>query len=128
MKTLRVGATDFRQALQHGLAAMLLMLALATPAQAEFVTSPRLAGWLEEAAKPGGDFEKRTMALGFVAGIHDVLLDSWVCTPDHVRGRKLLLAVRSWMIRNPDKWDEMAAVTVRRALIETYPCPAEPKP
>ncbi len=109
-------------------AVVLLLLALALPAHAEFVTSKKLADWLDEAARPSGDFEYRTMALGFVAGIHDLLRDSAVCTPDHIRGRKLLLAVRSWMKRNPDKWDDVAAVTVRAALIETYPCPPAEKP
>ena len=109
-------------------AVVLLLLALALPAHAEFVTSKKLADWLDEAARPSGDFEYRTMALGFVAGVHDLLLDSTVCTPDHVRGRKLLLSVRSWMKRHPDQWDEVAAVTVRTALMETYPCPPAEKP
>lgn len=109
-------------------ACVVLLLSLAVPAHAEFVTSKKLADWLDEAARPGGDFESRTMALGFVAGVHDLLRDESVCTPDHIRGRKLLLAVRSWMKRNPDKWDDVAAVTVRAALTETYPCPAETKP
>ncbi len=107
---------------------MLLLLTLAVPAHAEFVTSKQLADWLDEAARPSGDFEYRTMALGFVAGVHDLLRDSSVCTPDQIRGRKLLLSVRSWMKRNPDQWNDVAAVTVRTALIETYPCPPEEKP
>ena len=110
-----------------GAALALLVLSAATPVYAEFVTSKKLADWLDEAARPSGDFEYRTMALGFVAGVHDLLRDSSVCTPDHIRGRKLLLSVRSWMKRNPDKWDEVAAITVRKALTETYPCPPDDK-
>ncbi len=101
----------------------LLLAMAATPVRAEFVTSEKLAAWLDEAARPGGDFEYRAMALGFVAGVHDLLLDGSVCTPDQIRGRKLLLAVRNWMKRNPGRWDEVAAKTVRTALLETYPCP-----
>ncbi len=100
-----------------------LMLALfTTAAQAEFVSSDTLSGWLDSAASTTGSFKDTTIALGYVGGIHDLLDGSDVCAPDNIRGRRMLLTVRDWMKRNLGKWDDNAAVTVRNALVELYPC------
>ena len=101
-----------------------LILALATTAaQAEFVTSTTLSGWLDSAATTTGSFKDTTIALGYVGAVHDLLDGSEVCAPENIRGRRMLLAVRDWMKRNLVKWDDNAAVTVRSALVELYPCP-----
>lgn len=103
-----------------------LVLALfATAAQAEFVSSDTLAGWLDSAASTTGSFKDTTIALGYVGAVHDLLDGSEVCAPDNVRGRRMLLAVRDWMKRNIGKWDDNAAITVRSALLDVYPCPPQ---
>lgn len=102
---------------------VLIILFGSTLARAEFVSSATLSGWLDSAASPTGSFKDTTIALGYVAGVHDTLDGTEVCAPDKVRGRKLLLAVRDWMRRNMGKWDDNASVTVRSALVDLYPCP-----
>jgi hypothetical protein len=95
-------------------------------AQAEFVSAPQLADWLAEAQKSGGSFKDRTLALGYVSGVHDAFERSEICTPDGTSGKILLKSVRDWMIANPDRWPAGGALTVRRALAETYPCTEAP--
>jgi hypothetical protein len=100
------------------------MLALCTTtAQAEFVTSTTLSGWLDSAASTTGSFKDTTIVMGYVAGVNDLLDGTEVCAPANSRQRRMLLDVRNWMKRNPDKWDQNAALTVRNALIDLYPCP-----
>jgi hypothetical protein len=100
------------------------MLALcANAAHAEFVTSTTLSGWLDSAASTTGSFKDTTIVMGYVAGVNDLLDGTEVCAPANSRQRRMLLDVRNWMKRNPDKWDENAALTVRNALIDLYPCP-----
>jgi hypothetical protein len=98
-------------------------LAVTAPARAEFVTSDEFHGWLLEATRSTGSFRDTTMALGYVAGVHDLFDGTEVCAPDHARGRAMLFEVRDWMERNRGKWDRRAAVTVRLALVARFPCP-----
>jgi len=98
-----------------------------TAAQAEFVTSNTLSGWLDSAASTTGSFKDTTIALGYVGAVHDLFDGSEVCAPENIRGRRMLLGVRDWMKRNTAKWDNNAAVTVHRALVELYPCPPQSK-
>lgn len=104
----------------------LVLAGLSVPAQAEFVSAPQLADWLAEAQKSGGSFKDRTLALGFVSGVHDAFERSEICTPDGTAARTLLKSVRDWMLANPDRWGPGGALTVRRALSETYPCTDTP--
>lgn len=101
---------------------VLVLAFYATVAQAEFVTSETLSGWLDSAASTTGSFKDTTIALGYVGAVHDLLDGSQVCAPDNIRGRRMLLAVRDWMKRNLGKWDDNAAITVRNALTDLYPC------
>lgn len=106
--------------------AALVLAGLSVSAQAEFVSSPQLADWLAEAQKSGGSFKDRTLALGFVSGVHDAFERSEICTPDGTPAKILLKSVRDWMIANPGRLPAGGALTVRRALAETYPCPDAP--
>jgi hypothetical protein len=110
-------------------AALAIAAALATiaPAHArsDLATAKELKGWLQEADKNNGAFRDITMALGYVGGVHDLLAETEVCAPRSVTGRALLRAVHAWMKSHPDDWDVGAADTVRRALIDLYPCPPQ---
>lgn len=99
-----------------------LALALHNGVHAEFVSSKTLSGWLDSAASTTGSFKDTTIALGYVAAVHDLLDGTEVCAPENVRDRKMLMEVRAWMRRNPGKWDDNAAITVRTALTDLYPC------
>jgi hypothetical protein len=101
------------------------VLALAaTTARAEFVSSKTLSGWLDSAASTTGSFKDTTIALGYVAGVNDLLDGTEVCAPENIRDKKMLMELRGWMRRNLGKWDDNAAITVRSALTELYPCTA----
>lgn len=101
------------------------ILALATKAaHAEFVSSRTLSGWLDSAASTTGSFKDTTIALGYVAAVNDLLDGTEVCAPANVRDRKMLMEIRGWMRRNLGRWDDNAAITVRTALTELYPCSA----
>jgi len=102
------------------------LAACASSAHAEFVPSRTLSGWLDSAASTTGSFKDITIATGYVAAVHDLLEGTEVCAPENVRQRRMLLAVRGWMKRNVAKWDDNAALTVRNALIDLYPCPLHP--
>jgi len=104
-------------------AAAVLTLGVMFPARAEFVSNVQVDEWLAEATKRGGSFKDVTLALGFVSGIHDLHAGSEICTPDGVRARDLLPAIRDWMKSNPGMWGQSGAKTVRRALEDLYPCP-----
>lgn len=94
----------------------------ATGAHAEFVSSKTLSGWLDSAASTTGSFKDTTIALGYVAAVNDLLDGTEVCAPENVRDRRMLMEVRKWMRSNFGKWDDNAAITVRSALTELYPC------
>ena len=102
---------------------LIALLALSPAARAEFVATTTFHEWLQEAGRATGNFRDTTMALGYIAGVHDLLDGKEVCVPDHTRGRALLLEVRDWMERNRAQWDLRAAVTVRMALTAKFPCP-----
>ncbi|MEO8038754.1 MAG: Rap1a/Tai family immunity protein [Betaproteobacteria bacterium] len=102
------------------------LVACTATAHAEFVSSPTLAGWLDSAASTTGSFKDTTIVTGYVAAISDVLAGTEVCAPANLRQRRMLMAVRGWMRRHSGTWDDNAALTVRRALIELYPCPPNP--
>jgi hypothetical protein len=104
------------------MAAALLALGVMFPARAEFVSNARLEDWLAEAAKRGGSFRDVTLALGFVSGIHDLYAGNEICTPDGVQVRQLLPAIREWMKTNQALWGQSGARTIRRALVDLYPC------
>lgn len=104
-------------------AAAVLTLGVMFPAKAEFVSNVQVDEWLAEATKRGGSFKDVTLALGFVSGIHDLHAGSEICTPDGVRARDLLPVIRDWMKTNPGLWGQSGAKTVRRALVDLYPCP-----
>lgn len=99
----------------------------ASTAQAEFVASKTLSEWLDSAASTTGSFKDTTIALGYVAAVNDLLDGTEVCAPDNVRGKRMLMEIRGWMRRNLGKWDDNAAITVRTALTELYPCTAGPR-
>lgn len=103
------------------------VLGAAAPASArsDLATAKELKGWLQEADRNNGSFRDITMALGYVGGVHDLLADTEVCAPRNVTARALLRAVHGWMKSHPDDWDVGAAETVRRALIDLYPCPPQ---
>lgn len=96
----------------------------ATAAHAEFVSSKTLSDWLDSAASTTGSFKDTTIALGYVAAVNDLLDGTEVCAPDNVRGKRMLMEIRGWMRRNLGKWDDNAAITVRNALTDLYPCSA----
>jgi hypothetical protein len=104
------------------MAAALLALGVMFPARAEFVSNAQLDDWLAEATKRGGSFKDVTLALGFVSGIHDLYAGSEICTPDGVRVRDLLPAIREWIKTNQALWGQSGASTIRRALVDLYPC------
>lgn len=90
---------------------------------AEFVSTHELKQWLEESEKTGGSFKDRTLAIGYLSGIHDILEHSTVCTPSGLPAARLLKDVHGWIERNPSLLTADAARTVRRAMADLYPCP-----
>ncbi len=94
-------------------------------ARAEFVSAPQLADWLAEARKTGGSFKDRTLALGYVSGVHDAFERTEICTPDGTSAKMLLKTVEDWMRDHPGEWGPNGAVTVRRALAARWPCAAQ---
>lgn len=91
-------------------------------ARAEFVSAPQLADWLAEARKTGGSFKDRTLALGYVSGVHDAFERTEICTPDGTSAKSLLKVVEDWMRDHPGEWGANGADTVRRALTARWPC------
>ncbi|MBI1397126.1 MAG: hypothetical protein GC151_14215 [Betaproteobacteria bacterium] len=102
---------------------LLTVSCAAMPVHAEFVSTKRFEGWLQEAEKTGGSFKDRTLALGFVMGIHDFLEHTHVCTPSGLQANQLLRVIHGWMRGNESLWTVDAARTVQRALEQSYPCP-----
>ncbi|MFO1318332.1 MAG: Rap1a/Tai family immunity protein [Burkholderiales bacterium] len=107
---------------------LLLLVALCAPARAEFVSNAQLMAWLKEAVKQGGSFKDTTLVLGFVSGVHDSIPEGEVCLPDRQSARSMLPAILGWMETHRDTWDDNGALSVRRALTATYPCPIGGRP
>jgi hypothetical protein len=108
------------------LAAILAAGALSGPAHAEFANSEKLFDWLTEASRSGGSFKDTTLSLGYVVGVHDLLPEGEVCLPPKATAKQMQLDILRWMKDHRLQWEPIGAHTVRRALMETYPCPGEP--
>lgn len=104
-----------------------ILLCHSTLTHAEWVSSAQYRAWLEEVNKTNGAFNDRAMALAYTQGVFDVLDGQEICAPQQMQGRVLLLTLRDWMIRNPDRIEPGAAATIRTALTHIYGCKEEPR-
>ena len=97
-----------------------LLLALALPAQAQFIDGNGLLDRMNDtgAVKP-------MVALGFVLGIADAFRGSEICLPANVQARQPYDLVHQWLQANPDKRHLEAAVIVLAVLSRTWPCKAD---
>jgi len=94
-----------------------LLLALALPAQAQFVDGNGLLDRMNDtgAVKP-------MVALGFILGVADSFRGTEVCVPTNVQAGQLYDLVHQWLRANPDKRHLEGAAIVLVSLNRTWPC------
>lgn len=97
-----------------------LLLALALPAQAQFIDGN---GLLDRMDDPGT--VKPMVALGFVLGVADSFRGSDICLPPTVQARQPYDLVHQWLKANPDKRHLEAAAIVLAVLSRAWPCKAD---
>lgn len=68
------------------------------------------------------DLSNQSMILGYVTGINDGLEGLIICTPQQVTAGQLVSIVEKYLRDNPDKWNQVASIIVKDALVSAFPC------
>jgi len=104
-----------------------LALALAVPAQAEYVSGAEL---LDRCLTPRSSAE--ATCLGYVAGVADSVIAyeaeadpllKRVCIPTTAMPAQFLDVVRKYLVANPEQYSWTAQMLVFNALLKAFPCP-----
>ena len=66
--------------------------------------------------------DDRTLAIGFVMGVHDALDGEAVCSPVNVTSGQVTDIVAAFLVRRPEARHEKASVLVAAVLVTTWPC------
>jgi hypothetical protein len=106
--------------------ACLLLLTVAGPARAEYVSGNEL---FDRCSAPHSAAESN--CLGFVLGVADTVVAyqvnpkvlQQVCIPSSATAEQLLDVVRKYLVANPEQRGWTATLLVFNALLSAFPCP-----
>jgi hypothetical protein len=96
------------------IAAALLM---ASSAHAEFYTGNEIHNYMSSSKS-----HERSLALGFVAGVHDVYSDISICAPGNATLGQLHDVVKQYLEATPQRRHLTAQELIRDVLSAAYPC------
>jgi hypothetical protein len=91
------------------------------PAGAQFLSGVQLKADLDE-AEAGTSFAKRTIAMGYVAGVYDLTVGREVCPDRAISAKESMGIVHRYLRAHPDRLAENAAPLAVEALREAFPC------
>jgi hypothetical protein len=94
---------------------------LSLPAEAQFLSGVQLKADLDE-AEAGSSFAKRTIAMGYVAGVYDLAVGREVCPDRAVSAKESMGIVHRYLRAHPERLPENAAPLAVEALREAFPC------
>lgn len=100
--------------------ALLIALTICAAAQAgpiQFYTGNELYERIKSQ-----EFVKKSVALGFVIGVHDTLDGITSCAPDSVTAKQVLDIVERFLDQYPEGRHLSATSLVRNALAKAWPC------
>ena len=94
---------------------------MCAPASAGFMTGEQLKEYLDD-ARAGISFKNLTVAMGYVAGVYDMVDRSRVCITHELSVRDAMEVVHRYLNAHRDKLEQPAAALVVNALSEEFPC------
>jgi hypothetical protein len=98
-----------------------LLCALSLAARAQFLSGVQLKDDLDE-AEAGSSFAKRTIAMGYLAGVYDLTVGREVCPDRTVNAKESMIIVHRYLRAHPERLLENAAPLAVEALREAFPC------
>ena len=104
--------------------ASVTLLFLAPSANAEFYTGSKLFSMLEKDVRGGVDYESG-LASGYVVGVIDTALGTYICFPagdNNITIRQVKQIVYNYMQKHPELWSSSADVSIVAAMREIFPC------
>ena len=110
-----------RASLRRGLALAAVLVSLAVPAHAQFLTGAQLLQHLDE-ADAGASFAKRTISMGYVSAVHDLAQGDRVCPLEPIAASELMQVVHLFLRAHPERLHEPGAKLVLDALAGRFPC------
>ena len=102
-------------------ALILLLAGLCGPARAEFVTGQQLKEYLDD-AHTGVSFKSLTVAMGYVAGVYDMVDRTQVCITHELSAREAMDVVRRYLNAHRSELDQPGSKLVVKALADEFPC------
>jgi hypothetical protein len=99
----------------------ILLASLSAPAFAEFVTGVQLKEYLDD-ARSGASFRSSTVAMGYVAGVYDMVDRTRVCIQRELSAKEAMLIVHRYLTARKEELHQPAATLVVQALSEQFPC------
>jgi len=91
------------------------------PADAQFLSGVQLKADLDE-AEAGTSFAKRTIAMGYVAGVYDLTVGREVCPDRAISAKESMGIVHRYLGAHPERLSENAAPLAVDALRQAFPC------
>lgn len=101
---------------------------LSTVASAGFVDGYQLKTWSEATnrVQNGGDspsdVHEEAYFIGYVSGVSDVADGAVFCSPPNAKLGQLMGVVSKYLLANPEKWNQSAALLAVEALRQAFPC------
>ena len=92
-----------------------------TPASAEFFSGQQLKEHLDE-ARAGSSFKSLTVAMGYIAGVYDMVDRQQVCIEHELSAREAMEVVHRYLNAHRADLPQPAAKLVVQALSEEFPC------
>lgn len=99
-----------------------VLACLSAPAAAEFLSGQQLKEYLDD-ARSGSSFKSLTVAMGYVAGVYDLVDRHQVCIKKELSAREAMDVVHRYLNAHPNDLQQPGAPLVVKALTEEFPCP-----
>ena len=98
-----------------------VLVFLSRPAAAEFFTGQQLKEHLDD-ARAGTSFKSLTVAMGYIAGVYDMVDRQQVCITRELSAREAMEVVHRYINAHPSDLQRPGSKLVVQALTEAYPC------
>jgi Ssp1 endopeptidase immunity protein Rap1a len=105
----------------RGFALACVLVFLCRPALAEFFTGQQLKEHLDD-ARAGTSFKSLTVAMGYIAGVYDMVDRQQVCIQRELSAREAMEVVHRYINAHRSELQQPASKLVVQALAEAYPC------
>jgi hypothetical protein len=96
-------------------------VSICTPAWGGFMTGEQLKEYLDD-ARAGVSFKNLTVAMGYVAGVYDMVDNSRVCISRELSVREAMEIAHRYLNAHRSELQRPAAELVVNALTEEFPC------